>query len=144
MPASYKKKSNPKCISVGFQAGGALVGSMSGSVGFAQPFSDPQHKPWSVYISAAGGLGLAIGAGAGIEVGVWWDKPGDLAGGFVGIEGSAALVVGATVGFYFNKKLQFLGFVIVPEVGAEAELKYVEGQTFVVANFKFDKHESTR
>jgi len=133
MPASYNKQSNPKSMSLGVQASAGLLGSIAGAIGEGWAFN--KDKQGCVYAYSSGGVGLVAGVSAGVEYGVWWDNPADYAGKWWGVEGSLAAEFGAAVGIYFNDKMQFLGFLVVPQAGLEVELKYVEGETWVLGKF---------
>lgn len=116
-----------------------MIGTVAAAVGQGFPFNN--KKKGTLYLYCSGGIGLALGAAVGVEYGLWWDLPKDYDGPWVGVEGSFASSFGAAVGLYFTKDMKFLGFLIVPQVGLEAELKFVEGRTWNLMKFSLESDD---
>ena len=130
-----------KTITVGIQGDAAAGVAGGAATGIAAKLKDlvwterdqNEHTEAYRYSGVSVGGGVALGASVAPEIGLWTDKPSDLAGAFWGVELGAALSVGGEVGFYFNEKLDFLGFLVVPTVGAEVDIRVVGGVTAVKA-----------
>lgn len=83
----------------------------------------------SRYAGTAWSVGLTAGADFGVlpEFGFWTDYADDIGGNSHGLVIAAAIKGGLAMSFWWNYAGKFLGFTVLPQVGASAEAEYIRG-----------------
>lgn len=81
------------------------------------------------YAGTAWSVGITAGADFGVlpEFGFWTDYADDIGGNSHGLVTAAAIKGGVAMSFWWNYEGKFLGFTVLPQVGASVEAEYIRG-----------------
>ena len=81
------------------------------------------------HTGTAWSVGFISGADFGFlpEIGFWTDYADDLRGNSHGLVLAAAIKGGVAISFWWNYDAKFLGFTVLPQVGASLEVEYIRG-----------------
>lgn len=90
---------------------------------------DPDPAPDWFYTGASGSFGAAAGIDFSPEVGVWFVPKNKIAGHAWGATIGFSFYGGVGLTFWFDEKLNFLGFNVNPSIGFSAEVEGARGFT---------------
>lgn len=81
------------------------------------------------YAGTAWSVGLTVGADFRVlpEFGFWTDTADDIGGNSHGLVTAVASKGGIAMSFWWNYDGKFLGFTVLPKVGASVEAEYIGG-----------------
>jgi len=118
-------------FTIAFGGSAAAVAGVSGQIGFAVPFPDVQDS--RLFGSVGGSLGTQAGGDVKVTVGLFLQKPADMAGPGIGFdaEGSFEEGVGAAVSFDLLN-IDIAGIQFCEEEGLGAEAALTAGYTWVL------------